>query len=64
MNKRGQIIENWAGFIILSSIGLIVFGIQLIIWKRMDFGISIWIKVVTLLGILIAAGLFTKYFLE
>ena len=62
-NKKG-FIENWLGFIVLAAIGIAVYLLQLTIWGRMDFEISALTKIIVFIGILIAAGVFTKLLLE
>ena len=46
-------------FITLVGIGLAVFVIQLFIWKKMDFQMIWWVKIVVPLCIPIAAYIFT-----
>ena len=68
MNKKAQfdLLDdiNWAGFMILCIIGIVVIGGMMLIWKKMDFEVAWYVKVGMLVAVPIASIIFSKIFFE
>ena len=55
---------NWAAFIGLCAVGIFVCAFMFYTWNKMDFPVSIFTKIVTLLIVPIASFFFTKMWFD
>ena len=55
---------NWAVFILLCGIGIFVCAFMFFTWKKMNFEISIFTKILTMLLVPVASFFFTKIWFD
>ena len=62
MGKKAQVIDVEVlfspHFVIFLVLGLIVFAVQLVVWRKMDFQMIWWVKLAIPIGIIFAAYFF------
>lgn len=62
MNKNAQIVDTEVLlsplFFVFLILGMGIFAIQLIVWKKMEFEMVWWVKVAIPIGIVFAAYFF------